>query len=68
VKELHQRITLTDINDEVPEFTNKPSEFLAAVSSTATANTLIFRLTAVDRDAGSILNVNFTYGKLSQDL
>jgi len=29
---------------------------------------LIFRLTAVDRDAGSILNVNFTYGKLSQDL
>lgn len=61
VKKIQVEISITDVNDEDPEFTNKPSPYLAVAR---TPNTLIYTLTARDPDAGANLNIR---GDLSQD-
>ena len=60
VKELIQPIVILDINDESPVFTNIPTPFLAAVSLTAPAGTIVYSLTASDPDAGAQLSISLT--------
>ncbi|XP_053376534.1 neural-cadherin-like [Mercenaria mercenaria] len=66
VKELIQPVTINDINDELPVFTNKPTPFLAAVSLAAPPNTLVYTLTAADPDAGANLTLALSPAPSSQ--
>ncbi|KAM3920083.1 neural-cadherin-like [Leptodactylus fuscus] len=49
---IHLQLTVTDINDESPQWTMQPYPFLATVSPMATAGTYVYKLHAIDKDDG----------------
>ncbi|XP_072278551.1 neural-cadherin-like [Pyxicephalus adspersus] len=49
---IHLQLTVTDVNDETPQWTMEPFPYLAAVSPLAPAGTHVYRLHAVDKDEG----------------
>lgn len=59
-KEVVKYVTIVDVNDEMPIFTNKPSPYFATVSPLAVANTLVYTITAADPDANSNVTVSGT--------
>ena len=54
----HVMVNITDINDNVPQFTKK--EFTPSVKETADINDVILRVEALDRDAGSNAELKFS--------
>lgn len=46
-------LTVTDVNDNVPEWAMEPFPFLAVVSPEAAGGTEVYKLRAVDADEGS---------------
>ncbi|XP_073515773.1 neural-cadherin-like [Phyllobates terribilis] len=46
------QLTVTDVNDESPQWTMQPYPFLANVSPLATAGTNVYKLHAIDKDEG----------------
>ncbi|XP_067663318.1 protocadherin Fat 1-like isoform X2 [Haliotis asinina] len=59
-------ITITDINDNKPEFTLKTTTF--HIPENAQANTLLTRVTATDKDSGISRRVKFKLQKMKDDL
>ncbi|XP_040264889.1 neural-cadherin-like [Bufo bufo] len=49
---IHLQLTVTDVNDESPQWTMQPYPFLATVSPLATAGTYVYKLHAIDKDEG----------------
>ncbi|XP_066439955.1 neural-cadherin-like [Eleutherodactylus coqui] len=49
---VHLQLTVTDVNDESPQWTMQLYPFLATVSPLATAGTYVYKLHAVDKDEG----------------
>ncbi|XP_062997498.1 neural-cadherin-like [Elgaria multicarinata webbii] len=47
---VHLELTVTDVNDNVPEWVMEPFPYLATVSSKATAGTNVYKLLAKDQD------------------
>ena len=54
----HVIVNITDINDNVPQFTKK--EFTSSVKETAGINDVILRVKALDSDAGSNAELKFS--------
>lgn len=48
-------LTVLNINDEIPKFTNVPRPMLATVNAWAPVGTVFYTLTALDQDPGSTL-------------
>ncbi|XP_053127320.1 neural-cadherin-like [Hemicordylus capensis] len=48
---VHLELTVTDVNDNVPEWTMEPFPYLATVSPKASAGTKVYKLSAKDQDA-----------------
>ncbi|XP_061826093.1 neural-cadherin-like isoform X1 [Nerophis lumbriciformis] len=46
------KLTITDVNDNVPEWNMKPYPYQAGVSHDAPAGTVVYQLQALDRDEG----------------
>lgn len=46
-------LTVTDVNDNVPEWNMVPTPYLAVVSPDASAGSLVYKLLAVDGDEGN---------------
>lgn len=46
-------LTVTDVNDNVPEWSMVPAPYLAVVSPDAPAGTLVYKLFAQDGDEGN---------------
>jgi len=57
VRDIIQPVTITDLNDEKPVFTNKPVPFLATVNMQAASGTLVYTLTVMDPDAGASITL-----------
>ena len=66
VKDIQVQINIGDVNDQKPVFTNKPFPYLAVVSPTPPANTLVYTLTAMDPDAGANLELKGNLSKYKQ--
>lgn len=49
---MHVSLTVTDVNDNVPEWAMEPFPFLAVVSPEAAGGTEVYKLLAVDADEG----------------
>lgn len=49
---VHVSLTVTDVNDNVPEWAMEPFPFLAVVSPEAAGGTEVYKLLAVDADEG----------------
>ncbi|KAM5138136.1 neural-cadherin-like [Mantella aurantiaca] len=49
---IHLQLTVTDVNDEAPQWTMEPFPYMAAVSPLAPAGTCVYRLRADDEDEG----------------
>ncbi|XP_054245691.1 neural-cadherin-like [Indicator indicator] len=49
---VHLTLTVTDVNDNVPEWAMEPFSFLAVVSPEAAGGTEVYKLLAVDADEG----------------
>lgn len=54
MKDIQFEISITDVNDEAPKFTNQPFPYLAVARNT---DSLIYTLTAMDPDAGADLEL-----------
>lgn len=50
---IHLQLTVSDVNDESPQWTMEPFPYLAAVSPQALAGTCVYRLHAADLDEGA---------------
>ncbi|XP_033746906.1 neural-cadherin-like [Pecten maximus] len=48
-------LTIENVNDEIPNFTNIPTPMLATVDAWAPVGTTFYTLTALDQDPGSVL-------------
>lgn len=46
------KLTITDVNDNVPEWSMKPYPYQAGMSPDATAGTFVYQLRALDGDDG----------------
>ncbi|XP_014844381.1 PREDICTED: neural-cadherin-like [Poecilia mexicana] len=53
------KLTITDVNDNVPEWNMKPYPYLAVVSSEAVAGTFVYQLQAIDGDEGKSGEVEY---------
>ena len=47
---MHLELTVTDVNDNVPEWAMKPFPYLTTVSPKAVAGTRVYKLMAEDQD------------------
>ncbi|XP_075692920.1 neural-cadherin-like [Rhinoderma darwinii] len=49
---IHLQLTVTDVNDESPQWTMQPYPYLATVSPSVAAGTYVYKLQAIDKDEG----------------
>ncbi|XP_054631563.1 neural-cadherin-like isoform X2 [Dunckerocampus dactyliophorus] len=56
------KLTITDVNDNVPEWNMKPFPYQAGVSPDAPAGTFVYQLQALDGDEGSSGEVEYFLG------